>query len=239
MCGDLGFYASELIHAIRGLKEQGTFDTIVDVVGAFGPVIISGIALWISWRSSKNTDAIQRQIATAEKRSLLRQELVDTFTIFVDETTFDHFDKGYYRIPEVAFKELLENNAHRIHLQREKNKVRMLIGGESSVEAKELIFAVENAYEKYELFYYRLERFINSKDYRATIENAKLNIYTKYGQIPDTQIYWNKDIEELYNKLTDHESYKEIAQLIKAYKESTNDENFDVYFQKYLNTLSK
>lgn len=238
MCGDLGFYASELIHAIRGLKEQGTFDTIVDVVGAFGPVIISGIALWISWRSSKNTEAIQRQIATAEKRSFKRQKLFEIYSSFLEINALFDIDKEHIYAPRWAKQLSQKSKGTRIKMAQARNQLNLLLLDETSADAVNLMKAVDAALDAYRKLDKTVRTYIYSSKYKIIIAKALSSVTNDSEEDYFSQFQNVEEINPLYFKDIDDKVLKEILGLKEKYISAIDDKHFDVYFKNYLNKLS-
>lgn len=233
MCGDFGFYASEIIHAIRGLKEQGTFDTIVDLVGAFGPVIISGIALWISWRSSKNTEAIQKQIATAEERAHQRVVLLDAYSSICDFRVKYYVDEGLYKLPSVASNICFDLDNKLLEKTNNKNRVRLLLMGDNSDEAKQLLKAIDNAIDFYVKLTTQIKVYVANGDCQRKYNNAMLTIRSKNFDLTEEDVLKNPLLRQEFMQLTGDAL---IDQYVREFVESINDDNLDIHFKKYMNS---
>lgn len=241
MCGDISFYASELIHAIRGLKEQGTFDTIVDVVGAFGPVIISGIALWISWRGSKNTEAIQKQIATSEERSKIRQLLLEAYSLFVDQELAYLLSRDLMMIRFPEFATLLKEkvDVKSTNMLAALNKVRLILSGNTTFIETKVLKALYDAYMVYEEFTNSVISFVDNGECLKVYNSAMLKLKKEYGdQLTQNVIFSDSEIQAKFINYSNSDTLKKIEETYKKYLVAVNDENFDIHFQNYLKELS-
>ncbi len=241
MCGDFGFYASEIIHAIRGLKEQGTLETFIDVFGAVGPVFMTGIAIWISNRGSKNMEAIQKQIATAEERSLKRKVLLETYSLFLNHEIHFLLREGFLKVPGENYANGLCRQIENRHqkMYEAYNKTKMIVVKNSSNSANDLLKAIKNALDIYSDFSEKAMAFVGNNECQEKYETAIMKLKQEYGDCLENDIFKDQEKRTKFLKYTDCDAIKKIEEVYARYLNALRDENFDVYFQKYLNTLSK
>lgn len=240
MYGDLGFYASELIHAINQLKDKECWETLISIIGAIGPVLIACIALYISFRSDKNSASVQEKIANSEDRALKRKIVVDAYSLFLNHDISYVVANGFLRVPSLAYNTNVQITSRRCQMRTAFNKVRLITMGDTSESARNLIVAIKNALTSYEQLDAKVTEFVGNGECSSVYNSAMIKIKSEYKeQFTEFEVFTNLEKRMKFFNYTNCNSIQRISELTAAYISLLSDEQFDFYFKQYLDDLSK
>ncbi len=230
------FYASEVLRFLEELATPG----LVDWLGAIGPTLISCIALWLSWRGSKNTEAIQKQIATAEGRASLRKVLLEAHSTFFNHDIEFLFREGLIRIPGAANNLSLRIAERHLNMITALKRVELVTMGDNSDLRRNLLTSIRDALCIYGEFSTSVTNFVGFGECLRVYNDTILCLEKEYGKrLTPEEIIMNYEKMVKFMSYSHCDSIRKMEEICCRYERAVSDDNFNVHFQKYLDNLSK
>lgn len=97
-----------------------------------------------------------------------------------------------------------------------------------------LVEVLKHTYDCFTELYDEFNSYCGSGEVYSVIGNSFNAISAKYGVEDEIALFLNPAAKEEYLKLCDTDNAKKIHGLMQAYIEAMADDNFDVYFKKYV-----
>lgn len=235
---DFELYFQDLIDTINELKDKSLWENLISIIGVFGPMFISGLALFISIRSEKNTASIQKKISTTEERAFKRQVVLEAYGLFLNHDISFMLKNESLRVPNLAKNISLQISSRRFQMLAAFNKVRLITMGDESESAKNLTHAIKNALSSYEQLDDKVSQFVRYGDCTSFYHKALDELRDKYGpSFAETELFNNSMTRSDFVSYTNCDSINEINKSINDYILRISDNEFDVYFKKYIDEL--
>ncbi len=203
-------------------------------LSSLGPLILTGISVFIACRQHKQNQNLQKQIANRDSANLLRQNVLEVYNAY-----FNGLRVVYQAIGNVAdifaSPQALQQWAFELQKAYETiscsyNQAKLMF------DDAQLLQALETSFNRFNDLYIRVNQYYHSGLPIATMNSAWLSISTKYGiNIWDyVTLSQNLPAMEEFWKLCDNRHTQDIQSFMEAFKASMEDDIFDIHFKKHI-----
>lgn len=230
MCA-LEFYMSDIARFLRDISEPEWFEYLSSIA----PVIISILALFISCWSNKNTEIVQKKIATSENRSFMRQTIIEVYSVLYNVSIKYYIDEGFVFIPNMACGVCSKLDEDHLKMVARKNKIKLLLMGDKSSEAKDLLIAIDRVYNAYVNLLLAIKIYVANGACILAYRKAVEVILLENPGVTECKIFLNPNLRSKFLKLTHNEM---IERACREYEKVFTDEKNEACFKRYLDTLS-
>lgn len=201
-------------------------------LSALGPLVLTAISVFIACRQHRQNQALQKQIADRDYKNILRQNLLAIYNDFfnglrVVDQAFGNVAE-VFSVPKVLSKWALELQTAYEQMTASYNHARLMLDDDKLVEV------LKHTYDCFTELYDEFNSYCGSGEVYSVIGNSFNAISAKYGVEDEIALFLNPAAKEEYLKLCDTDNAKKIHGLMQAYIEAMADDNFDVYFKKYV-----
>lgn len=237
MCLSLDCYALEIIQVLKDISEPG----YIDYIGAIAPALTSILALIISIQGKRNTDVIQKKIASSEERVFRRRLILELYDAFTNQKVAYYINEGVFLLLDESSKisTCIEFESQLLNLCRNKNKLKLITLKENSTEVQDLLNSVNNAFEIYCNFRNKLVGFLVNGGIKMQYLETVKKLEKIYNQkLSDMEIFSNQEKRLAYLAyMNKSEAVQDIRKLWNDYQQAVSDEKFDIFFKNYLDRL--
>lgn len=203
-------------------------------LSSLGPLILTGISVFIAIKQHKQNQALQKQIANRDVANLLRQNVLDIYNAYFNGLRVVEQCMGnvadVFSTPQSLFQWVKELERVRDMLSCSYNQARLMFDDEQLLQALKISF-----YKFEELFscvcgYYHSGLPITTMNKAWEVVSSKYMIHA--GDY--VNLLQNCQAMEDLRRLCDNEHTQAIQKLMKAFSASTEDETFDKHFKEYI-----
>ena len=222
----------QAINEIVRILDEGQNPAWLSYLSALGPLILTAISVFIACRQHRQNQNLQKQIADRDYRNILRQNMLAIYSDF-----FNGLRVVYQAVGNVAdvfsTAQSLDNWGKELQAAYEQitasyNRAKIML------EDDDLVAVLKRTYYCFVDLYNECSLYINSAIAIRVIEYASEKISKKYHIESELGIALNPTVKEEYLSLCNTDQVKKIHGLMQAYIEAMADDNFDVYFKKYV-----
>lgn len=222
------------LQKISGILLQNQSPVWLTYLSALGPLILTGISVFIACRQHCQNQKLQKQIADRDASNLLRQNVLDIYNAY-----FNGFNVVLQAIGNVAdvFATPLSSQQWFAELQKAHETLACSYNqAKLMLDDPNLLKALELSFRKFNDLYGEVARYYSSGLLIATMSNAWNAISHKYmiGAGDYMTLVQNLAAMEEFWKLCDNRHTQEIRRLMEDFRASMATENFDKYFKKYI-----
>lgn len=207
-------------------------------VATFGPLALSLISIVIALWANTNTGKILRQIATSEEKSFKRQQVFEIYSSFLEINALFDINKEHIYAPRWAKRLSQELKGTRIRMAQARNRLNLLLLGDTSNDAVNLMGAVDAALDAYRKLDKTVRTHIDSPEYKKIKKEALSSVTNDSEENYFSQFQDVNEINPLYFMNIKDKVLDEIIGLKKEYLGAIEDKHFNAYFKNYLNKLS-
>ena len=203
-------------------------------LSSLGPLILTGISVFIACRQHKQNQNLQKQIANRDFANLLRQNVLEVYNAY-----FNGLRVVYQAIGNLAdiFASPQALQQWTFELQKAYETMSCFYKqAKLMFDDAQLLQALETSFNKFNDLYIRVNQYYHSGLPIVTMNSAWFSVSPKYGiNIWDyVTLSQNLPAMEEFWKLCDNRHTQDILKLMEAFKASMEDETFDKYFKKYI-----
>lgn len=222
------------LQKISGILLQNRNPLWLTYLSSLGPLVLTGISVFIACRQHKQNQRLQKQIANRDFSNLLRQNVLEIYNAYFDGLRV--VDQAIGNVADIfATPQSLQQWTYELQKAYERvsysyNQAKLMF------DDAQLLQALGTSFNKFNDLYIRVNQYYHSGLPAATMSSAWFSISPKYGingwdyltlsqNLPAMEEFW---------KLCDNRHTQDIRNLMEAFKESMKDESFDTYFKKYI-----
>lgn len=220
---------SRLVYAV----EEISLRDWIFYIATFGPLALSLISIVIAFWASRNSEETLKRIATAEERLHNRKILLDAYTSIIDHSVAYYVNEGLYRLPTLAKDICADFDKKRSEIWNHKNRVRLLLMKDDSVEAKNLLKAIDDACNSYVKVTEQIKIYIANGACLQKYISAMSSILRQNAGLTEAGVLIDPLLRQQFMQLTGD---KLVDQYLQEFVESTSDDNLDIYFKKYIDS---
>ena len=222
----------QALNEIAHILDESQDPTWLLYLSALGPLILTAISVFIACRQHRQNQNLQKQIADRDYKNILRQNLLAIYNDFFNELRVVYQAVGnvaeVFSVPKVLSKWALELQTAYEQMTASYNHAKLMLDDDKLVEV------LRHTYDCFTELYDEFNSYCGSGKVYSVIGNAFNAISAKYGVEDEIALFLNPAAKEEYLKLCDTDNAKKIHGLMQAYIEAMADDNFDVYFKKYV-----
>lgn len=222
------------LQKISEILQQNQTSVWITYLSSLGPLILTGISVFIAIKQHKQNQALQKQIANRDAANLLRQNVLDVYNVYFNGLRVVE----QYMLSGViifAFRSILQQWMKEFQeaydaLWRTFNQARLMLNDD------QLLQALMRSFHRFSELY----SYVNSYWQRGlllnTMKDAWMVISSKYAIEVENYVTLSQNssaMKEL-RELCDNEHTQEINRLMEAFKASMGDETFDKHFKEYI-----
>lgn len=227
----------EIVQELQKISEvflQNQNPVWLSYLSSLGPLILTGISVFIAYKQHKQNQNLQKQIANRDSANLFRQNVLEIYNAY-----FNGLRVVYLAIGDVAnifsTKQSLQQWTYELQKAYETlscsyNQAKLMF------DDAQLLQSLKNSFDRFNDLYNRVNQYYNSGLAFSAIEKAWSVIDYEYG-IKNSDygtLLKNITAMEEFLKLCDNRHTQDIRKLMEAFESSMKDENFDKYFKKYI-----
>lgn len=222
----------QALNEIVRILDESQNPTWLLYLSALGPLILTAISVFIACRQHKQNQDLQKQIADRDYKNMLRQNALEIYNDF-----FNGLRVVYQAVGNVAeavstleslSKWAIELQTAYEQMTASYNHAKLMLDNDKLIEV------LKRTYNCFVELYDKFNSYCSSGEVYSVIGNAFNAISAKYGVKDEIALFLNPAAKEEYLKLCSTDTAKKIHGLMQAYIESMADDNFDVYFKKYV-----
>lgn len=222
----------QALNEIVCILDESQNPTWLLYLSALGPLILTAISVFIACRQHRQNQNLQKQIADRDYKNILRQNALAIYNDFfnglrVVDQAFGNVAE-VFSVPKVLSKWALELQTAYEQMTASYNHARLMLDDDKLVEV------LKHTYDCFTELYDEFNSYCGSGEVYSVIGNSFNAISAKYGVEDEIALFLNPAAKEEYLKLCDTDNAKKIHGLMQAYIEAMADDNFDVYFKKYV-----
>lgn len=232
----LDYYALEIIKLLKEISKPG----YIEYISAITPSLISLLALFISWLGKKNTDAIQKKIASSEERAFRRKIIFDLYDTFMNQETVYCINESLFLSPLASTKVATAFENHLLELYKNRNRLALITLEDKSKESRDLINSTNRALKIYTSLRNKLIEFLVNGELKNQYEHS-IKKLTEYYQnnFNENEIYSNQEKRSRFVQyMSESKTVKDILKLQEDYIQATSSENLDHQIKQFLDKLS-
>lgn len=236
MLPTLDNYAPEIIKLLKEIAEPGC----LEYFSAIAPVAISLLALLFSFLGKKNTDTIQKKIASSEDRAFQRKIIFDLYDAFSNQETIYCISEGLFLTPLASAKVATVFENHLLELYKNRNRLTLITLKDKSKETRDLINSIDNALQIYSKLRNKLIAFLVNGEQQSQYQRSLKKLASQYpNNFNENEIYSDPEKRSKFALyMSESESVKDIFKLQKDYVQATSSEKFDQQIKQLLDKLS-
>lgn len=227
----------EIVQELQKISEillQNQTPVWLTYLSSLGPLILTGISVFIACRQHKQNQNLQKQIANRDYANLLRQNVLEVYNDY-----FNGLRVVYQAIGNVAdvfaSPQTLQQWTYELQKAYEAmscsyNQAKLMF------DDNQLLQALETSFNKFNDLYDCVDQYYHSGLPIATINNAWATVSSKYMIAGGDYVTLSQNLPamEEFWKLCDNRHTQDIRNLMEAFKVSMEDETFDKHFKKYI-----
>lgn len=222
----------QALNEIVCILDESQNPTWLLYLSALGPLILTAISVFIACRQHRQNQNLQKQIADRDYKNILRQNILAIYNDF-----FNGLRVVYQAVGNVAevfsTPKSLDMWARELQTAYEQmtasyNHARLMLDDDKLIEV------LKRTYNCFAKLFDEFNSYCGSGEVYSVIGNAFRIASSKYGVKNELELLLNPAAKEEYLKLCDTDNAKKIHDLMQAYTEAMADDNFDVYFKKYV-----
>lgn len=203
-------------------------------LSSLGPLILTGISVFIACKQHKQSQNLQKQIANRDSTILLRQNVLEIYNAYfnglrvVNQTGGNVAD--VFSTPQSVKQWSDELQRAYEAITNSYNLAKLMF------DDKQLLQTLRNSFEKFNDLYFCVNNYYHSEFLLATITTAWNRVSFKYGITKEDymSLLLNSEAKEDYLKQCENHYTQDIQKSMDAFIVSMKDENFDVYFKEYI-----
>lgn len=203
-------------------------------LSSLGPLILTGISVFIACRQHKQNQNLQKQIANRDSANLLRQNILDIYNAYVNGLRV--IDQGIGNVSDVfASPWSLQQWTNELQkacetLSCSYNQAKLMLND------AQLLQALKTSFNKFNVLYVCVNHYCNNGLLTATMNNAWAVVSPKYMINTGDYVTLSQNIPamEEFRKMCDNRNTQDIRKLMEEFKASMEDEIFDKHFKKYI-----
>ena len=227
----------EIVQELRKISEvflQNQNPVWLSYLSSLGPLILTGISVFIAYKQHKQNQNLQKQIANRDSANLFRQNVLEVYNAY-----FNGLRVVYLAIGNIAniFSTKQSLQQWTCELQKAYDTINFSYNqAKLMFDDAQLLRSLETSLKRFNDLYIRVEQYYNSGLAFSAIEKAWSVIDYEYG-IKNSDygtLLKNITAMEEFLKLCDNRHTQDIRKLMEAFEASMEDENFDKYFKKYI-----
>lgn len=222
----------QALNDIVQILEESQNPTWLLYLSALGPLILTAISVFIACQQHKQNQALEKQIADRDYKNILRQNALAIYNDFFNGLRVVH--QAVSNVAEVfSIPKSLDMWAKELQTAYEQitasyNRAKLMLDDDKLVEV------LKHTYDCFVELYDEFNSYCNSGEVYSVIGDAFNVISAKYGVKNELELLLNPAAKEEYLKRCYSDNAKKIHGLMQAYIEAMADDNFDVYFKKYV-----
>ena len=205
---------------------------IIKIIPDYGPFFIALASLVFSIRAERNSSLFQHQIAKLEHKYFIRSSVYNIYSEFSSFECIRLIVDGDVFEPTRVWTVFNIFRAQALKLNKARDQLRLLLSNDKSLEAQNLKKAVEEGFDNFSILEYSLSTYLASDKYKTSIAQAR-----KETGIDKTNNFDDIKRKQFISIVTSSEEFRKIDDLMNKYLESTNDKNFGIYFNRYIEKL--
>ena len=222
----------QALNEIVRILDESQDPTWLLYLSALGPLVLTAISVFIACRQHRQNQNLQKQIADRDYKNILRQNALAIYNDF-----FNGLRVVYQAVGNVAevfsTPKSLDMWARELQTAYEQmtasyNHARLMLDDDKLMEV------LKRTYNCFAELFDEFNSYCGSGEVYSVIGNAFRIASSKYGVKNELELLLNPAAKEEYLKLCDTDNAKKIHDLMQAYIEAMADDNFDVYFKKYV-----
>lgn len=222
----------QALNEIVRILDESQNPTWLLYLSALGPLILTAISVFIACRQHWQNQNLQKQIADRDYKNILRQNALAIYNDF-----FNGLRVVYQAVGNVAevfsTPKSLDMWARELQTAYEQmtasyNHARLMLDDDKLMEV------LKRTYNCFAELVDEFNSYCGSGEVYSVIGNAFRIASSKYGVKNELELFLNPAAKEEYLKLCYTDIAKKIHGLMQAYIEAMADDNFDVYFKKYV-----
>lgn len=227
----------EIVQELQEISEiilQNQNPVWLTYLSSLGPLILTGISVFIACRQHKQSQVLQKQIANRDSANLLRQNVLEVYNAYFNGLRV--IDQAVGNVADVfASPQSLQQWTNELQKAYETlscsyNQAKLML------DDAQLLQALKTSFNKFNDLYICVNGYCHSGLPITTMNSAWISISPKYGingwdyvtlsqNLPAMEEFW---------KLCDNRHTQDIRALMETFKASMEDEIFDKHFKKYI-----
>lgn len=221
------------LQKISGILLQNQSPVWLTYLSALGPLILTGISVFIACRQHCQNQKLQKQIADRDASNLLRQNVLDIynayFNVLIVVTRADNVS-GIFSAQQTMIQWMTDFQKAYDSLACSYNHAKLML------DDAQLLQVLNESFRRLNNLYNSVAQYSHSNLPVNVIHDAWAVISPKYAiQINNYDALSQNHIAmEEFWKLCDNRHTQEIRRLMEDFRASMSDENFDKYFKKYI-----
>lgn len=222
----------QALNDIVRILDESQNPTWLLYLSALGPLILTAISVFIACQQHKQNQALQTQIADRDYKNILRQNTLAIYNDFFNGLRVVYQAVGnvaeVFSVPKALSKWALELQTAYEQMTASYNHAKLMLDDDKLVDV------LRHTYDCFVELYDGFNSYCGSGEVYSVIGNAFNTISAKYGVKDEIALFLNPAAKEEYLKLCYTDIAKKIHDLMQAYIEAMDDDNFDAYFKKYV-----
>lgn len=222
------------LQTIAEILSQGQNPVWFTYLTALGPLVLTGISVFIAWIQHKQNQNLQKQIANRDASNLLRQNVLEIYNAYFNGLRVVSLASG--NVADVfSSTQSIQLWAKELQSAYEQischyNQAKLML------DDTQLLDVLKSSFDKFNDFYGCVSRYYQSSLPIETINNAWSGISSRYRINGGDYVTLSQNslATEEFLKLCENRQTQDIQRSIDVFRQSLQDENFDDYFKKYI-----
>lgn len=206
----------------------------ISYLSSLGPLVLTGISVFIACKQHKQNQDLQKQIANRDSANLLRQNVMEVYNAYfnglrvVEQAVGNVAD--VFTSPQSMQQWLCEFQRTYEMLTCSYNQAKLMLNDDKLLQVLNISFY------KFSDLYNAVNAYYHSGVPLTTIINAWEIISLKYkiNKSDYVALVQNPKIMKEFRELCDNRYTQDIKKLMEAFKMSLTYEKFDKHFKKYI-----
>lgn len=227
----------EIVRELQKISEillQNQTPVWLTYLSSLGPLILTGISVFIACRQHKQNQNLQKQIANRDSANLLRQNVLEVYNAYfnglrvVDQAVGNVVD--VFASPQSLQQWTFELQKAHETMSCSYNQAKLMF------DDVQLLQALETSFNNFNDLYICVNQYYHSGLPIVVMNNAWAAVSLKYMINAGDYVTLSQNIQamEEFWGLCDNRHIQDIRSLMKTFKVSVEDKTFDEHFKKYI-----
>ena len=227
----------EIVQELQKISEillQNQTPAWLTYLSSLGPLILTGISVFIACGQHKQNQNLQKQIANRDSSNLLRQNVLEVYNAYfnglraVDQAVGNVAD--VFASPQSLQQWVYEFQRAYEMLACSYNQAKLMLDDD------QLLQALKTSFYKFNDLYGCVNSYYHSGLPLSAMNNAWAVVSPKYMINAGDYVTLSQNLPamEEFWKLCENRHTQDIRKFMEVFKSSMEDETFDKYFEKYI-----
>ena len=227
----------EIVQELQKISEillQNQNPVWLTYLSSLGPLVLTGISVFIACRQHKQNQNLQKQIAIRDSANLLRQNVLEVYNAYFNGLRVIYQAIGnvadIFASPQALQQWTFELQKAYETMSCSYNQAKLMFDDD------QLLQALKTSFYKFNDLYGCVNNYYHSGLPFLAMNNAWAVVSPKYTINTGDYVTLSQKLpamEELW-KLCENRHTQDIRKFMEAFKSSMEDETFDKYFKKYI-----